>query len=235
MKTMKTMKTIKILSATMVAAGVLTAPNLFAALTGTITVTPDYGNAGGGGAFTAVTSGLGTFDTFCLETTEQLTYGYPYSYQVNSGAVNGGAGTARPDGGATAATATFDPISLGTAWLYSQFRAGTLANYTVGSAASANALQQAIWGLEDEVALDTSNTFYQEALAAVGAGLQGDANGAYGVVVLNDYSTLANGQIVNNQDVLAVVPEASTTIAGALLLLPLGASAVRIMRKKSVA
>ena len=70
-----------------------------------------------------------------------------------------------------------------------------------------------------------------------------DSLGAYGVIALNlfdgAYSTQVqnpNGQSYNvNQDQLAIVPEPTTMIAGALLLLPFGASTLRILRKNRVA
>jgi len=56
------------------------------------------------------------------------------------------------------------------------------------------------------------------------------ANGAYGVADM----TLDNPGQAQDQLVI-VVPETSTVIAGALLLLPFGASTLRILRKNRVA
>lgn len=199
-------------------ATVLAAPNLFASM-GTITLTKDYGNANHGGAFTAVTSGMGTFDTFCLAEGVLFHLGTTYNYDISNTAIPGGPGP----GGAP------DPISIGTAYLYSQFRLGTLANYVAGNPTSANDLQAAIWWLEGEN-YGVKNHFITDTETAMGWNDQtiiGDANGAYGVVVLN----LTDKQGNYYQSQLGMVPEPSTVVAGALLLLPFGVSTVRILRK----
>ena len=61
--------------------------------------------------------------------------------------------------------------------------------------------------------------------------IMGDANGAYGVVALN----LTDKQGNYYQSQLGMVPEPSTVVAGALLLLPFGVSTVRILRKSRAA
>jgi hypothetical protein len=58
------------------------------------------------------------FETFCLEKNEYITIGGKYYYTVSDSAIRGGVGGPSPD-----------PISIGTAWLYSQFARGTLQNY----------------------------------------------------------------------------------------------------------
>lgn len=83
-------------------------------------------------------------------------------------------------------------ISIGTAWLYSQFRAGTLTlDIGSGSYFDANRLantgkvQNAIWFLEGEGG--QNNGYVALAETALGtnlAGIEADSNGAYGVVVL---------------------------------------------------
>ena len=221
---MKTIKTIKTCCALIGVATVLTASNALATV-GTITLTYDYGNANGGGAFTAVTTGgagLGTFDTFCLAEGVLFHQGTTYNYTVSNSAIPGGPG----NGGAA------DPISIGTAYLYSQFRAGTLSGYTYGSAASANALQTAFWWLEQEN-FGFKNSFITLAESVLGLDdttIKGDANGQYGVFALN--LTDARGNYYQSQ--LGAVPEPSTVVAGALLLLPFGVSTVRILRKSKV-
>jgi hypothetical protein len=218
--------------------GAMVAPNVFAAYDGTISLTGGPFQNGSGGEFTAHTSGLGNFQTFCIEDNEFINLpGGPYNYIINSGAVAGGvsgATTTDPHTGLS-----MDNISIGTAWLYSQFRAHTLANY-FGANQNANAgvLQQAIWGLEGEVAYDAGNIYIQAAkttLTLTDAQLVLDSHGAYGVVALNLYTGDPNGTpgFGNRaQDQLALVPEPTTMVAGALLLLPFGASTVRILRKK---
>jgi hypothetical protein len=89
-------------------------------------------------------AGITSFQTFCIEVGEHIS-GYPSTYnaQLSTQAVMGGSGGPSPD-----------PVSQGTGWLYSQFARGTLAGYDysggAGRLASADALQRAIWWLEQE-------------------------------------------------------------------------------------
>jgi hypothetical protein len=127
---------------------------------------------------------------------------------------------------------------LGVAYLYSQFAAGTLSGYDYtyggGRVASAGTLQQAIWYLLGE---------YQEGAQLTGFALTDlqnsgiaqanwtdAANGAYGVADM----VLGTPGAAQDQLVM-VVPEPTTMIAGALLLLPFGASTLRILRKNRTA
>jgi len=176
----------------------------------------------------SVSVGQAYFQTFCVEYNEEFTPGTSYGVGVSQNAMYGN----QPPNG--------DPISIGTAWLYSQFAAGTLSgyNYTYGggrqSSTSAGALQQAIWWLEAEpngVRDSFINTAEDALYGAHGTAqdllIVGNANGAYGVDVLN----LGAPGTVQDQLVI-VVPEPTTVVAGALLLLPFGASTLRILRKK---
>jgi hypothetical protein len=174
------------------------------ALTLTMTASP-YGNGNGlhGGEYTAtsatlsnagysplVTAGLatGAIQTFCLEYGEHFSFGSSYSYSIGTAATLGSGGAVN---GA-------DPISNGTAWLYSQFATGTLANYNysgAGRAASASELQLAFWFLEDETPLisgygsynPNSNIFLSAAISQFGsvANAKADASNLFGVSVLN--------------------------------------------------
>ena len=139
----------------------------------------------GGGAFNAsILTGAaagGSFQTFCLEYNETFSsYGQTLKVKaVNTGAVKGGvAGQTSTD---------FDPISGKTAYLYTQFRSGTLSGYDYynGPEATANqaqkndgtALQLAIWRLEEEIG--SSSTLYKKYFNADGtvkAGLSFDDN-----------------------------------------------------------
>lgn len=215
------MKTIKTCCALIGVAIILTAPNLFAnvsyngVFSGTITLTTDYGNA----LKAVTTGGLGIFDTFCVNAGVFANSGQTYNYVSSDTVVPVPAGASNPD-----------PIDLGTAWLYSQFRAGTLSGYTYGNTASATALQDAIWYLEGNAGY-SSNSFVTEAQTALTALSLGSvtsaANGAFGVFSM----TLTDGQGNKVQPVLGMVPEPSTVVAGVLLLLPFGVSTVRILRK----
>jgi len=232
-------------------AGVMVAPAVFASYDGTIKLSQNSYSYGNGGQFTAQTSGLGTFQTFCIEYTEEFNPGSQYDYNMNSGAVAGGSGVDATD---PRTGLSMDNISFGTAWLYSQFRAGTLPSYFSGTVSvqkqNAGDLQVAIWYLEGEVGSLVFNgadgsAFYNDAVAAAtaaGKNVTDDSDGAYGVIALNlfngPYATQVtiNGVTYNlNQDQLAIVPEPATVIAGALLLLPLGASTLRILRRNRTA
>ena len=158
------------------------------------------------------------FQTLCVETTEYFTPGDTYNVLISDGIL--------PDDQFPSG----EPITMGTAWLYSQFAAGTLTgyDYTEGSGriATAGDLQQAIWYLQGDVGSLVNGSangtaFYNEAATALGmANINNAANGAYGVVCLN----LRDG---NDQDQLMVVPEPSVVSFGLLLLLPLGLKKVR--------
>jgi hypothetical protein len=179
--------------------------------------------AGNGGEFTAsrlnglsnadyaaAASNIGnldpSFQTFCIETNEFVTTN-PVYFEVNSAAVNGGAGGPDPD-----------PISQGTAWLYSQFASGALANYFTGTrSVQAGLLQQAIWALEGEGTAGVGNVYYNLAMAH--GGLTDAAAGYLGVYVLNNYSDPARTAVA--QDFLYYsVPDGGATLAllgGALI------------------
>jgi len=232
-------------------AGVMAAPNLFAGFDGTIVLTQNAYSYGNGGQFTAVTTGLGTFQTFCIEYNEEYQPGSQYDYYENSGAVAGGVGAYATD---PHTGLPMDNISMGTAWLYSQFRAGTLANYfNASQQLNAGNLQDAIWYLENETTTLAFNgadgtAFFNAAIAGTGLNsttIFEDSDGAYGVIALNLYSqtqvgnnlpvTINGTTYYASQDQLAIVPEPTTMIAAALLLLPFGASTLRILRRNRMA
>ncbi len=220
------------------AVGLACATNSFAALTVTLTQnTSAYSGANGGGEFKAVTSGNGTFQTFCIDVGHDFYPGRTYNYTLSQQTFVGSGNN----------------ISIGTAWLYSQFLNGTLSgyNYTDGSAntSSATKLQSVFWGLENSSYgsslsyFNNSNPFYSAVVTEFGslAAAEADAgaNNIYGVEVMNLYSgndpskNLAQSQLVRVPlPPTASVPEPSTIVAGALLLLPLSISAVKILRRK---
>ncbi len=225
---MKTINNFKKACALVAVAGALTASNLFASIsyngtyTGTLQLANSYGSA-----ITATSTGLGTFSTFCLNEGVYANSGQTYNYVSSDNVIPTPVGASNPD-----------PIVLGTAWLYSAFRSGQLASYgfVYGSAASADSLQSAIWFLEgNSVGVNNSYvTIAQTALTGLGLGsVTASANGAFGVFSL----TLTDARGNSAQPVLGMVgtvPEPSTIIAGALLLLPFGVSTVRILRKDKI-
>jgi hypothetical protein len=185
-------------------------------------------------------SGQTYFQTFCVEYNEEFYPGTSYGVAISSRAMYG----SQPPTG--------DPISIGTAWLFSQFAGGTLSGYDYSygsgrsSSTSAGALQQAIWWLEAEPN-GARNSFIDTAETALyGVGHTGgiydtdiltDANGAFGVVVLNlgDAGKVQDQLFIAPELASVPVPEPTTVIAGALLLLPFGASTLRILRRNRAA
>jgi hypothetical protein len=232
-KQMKTIKTIKTCCVLIGAASLFATPNLFASVfyegiyTGTISASAAGGNANSGGAFKATTAptggtdDLGTFVTFCLNSTVNGSFNTTYNYTSSDTVIPGGVS-----------------VATGTAWLYSEFRLNKLATdvagFTYDNGNSYNALQAAIWVLQGDAAHGEAADLVGLALElyqAAGLALPTDNN--YGVFALN--LTTANGSPIQPMlGMVAPVPEPSTIVAGALLLLPFGVSTLRIMRKNKV-
>jgi hypothetical protein len=223
-----------------VLAGMMMAPSLFAynGLDGTLNFSaPTYQN-GEGGEFNAVTTGLGSFATFCIEAHEYIGQppSGPYTYTINTGTVSGGLGADAID---SHTGLSMDNISLGTAWLYSQFRAGALtldtgtgSYFDANRLANAGELQNAIWYLEDEGGQNNGYVALTETvLGKTEAQIKADSNGTYGVVALNLFD--ANGNLAQDQLAIApgsipVIPEPSTV---ALMTLGIGALGLARRRK----
>jgi hypothetical protein len=145
----------------------------------------------------------GTLQTFCVEKNENFRPGDTYSFVINTGAVQGGLGGQTSPG--------FDPLDERSAYLYYNFRMGTLTGYdysNAGRQASAAQLQNAIWFIENEGG--TSNAFVALAEAAIAGG---QWSGIGNVRVLN----LSNAEFPNGQDQLTLIPA-----PGAAALLGIG-------------
>jgi len=171
---------------------------------GEFTVTVLSGNAG----LTGLAGDLSpvTFETFCVEHNENFQPGETLSFVMNTGAVGGGvSGQTSP---------SFDDLDPRTAYLYTEFRYGTLAgfDYGAGRTASAGALQDAIWFIEGEGG--ANNAFVALATAAVTNNLW---TGIGDVRVLN--ITRANGDPGQDQLTLVPAPGAAALLGGAGLLL----------------
>jgi hypothetical protein len=160
----------------------------------------------------------GSFETFCLEKSENFHPGGSYLFDVAVVAVGGGGGAGI--GG--------DPLDERTAFLYNAFITGTLPGYDFSNGsgqrqAHAGALQNAIWYLEQEVAtLDTpeANAFFAFSAGGIGQGL-GD------VRVANLYRIDEHGNRHEHQSqIFRVVPA-----PGAAALLGLGLAVVARRRR----
>jgi len=194
-------------------------------------VLADGPGSGPGGEFFATPSGFvnapvaltnnGYFETFCVEKNEYIKLGVTYYVDLNTEAVTGGGGP-NPD-----------PLSNYTAYLYEQFVTGLLDdyNYTFGSGrtASANALQDVIWYIEQEQGLTWTigdgsrrDRMYQDALANAPSGIGN-------VLVMNLYGDAALTQHKQDQLVLIPVP---IPAPGAAVLAMMGLGVVGWVRRR---
>jgi len=180
----------------------------------------------GGGEFAADILGSGgkpDFYTFCLELNEGLEFNKTYNFTTSDAAEAGGISGGSPD-----------PISEGTAYLYDLFSKGVLLNYSFATgnqvanaarAASGRALQNAIWALENEQAVDFGNVFIQAVVTEFGniAAAMADSTLA-GIGVLNPTKITGNrtDPAYLRQSVLVNLPDngmAAVMLGGSLMLL----------------
>jgi hypothetical protein len=163
----------------------------------------DGPGASPGGAFLLTdynstgTISKGSFQSFCLETNETMSFGPFFTVSgISAAAKNGGSG---------GAVGGQDPLDVRTAWLYTQYiETPSVLNSVVGwSAASAidrgTAMQQAIWRIEQETLFITSNTLANNLINAAGAAGWQDTGRVY---VLN----MVNASGGNAQDQLYITP-----------------------------
>jgi len=157
---------------------------------------------------TTAIAASGSFQSFCVERDEYVSIPQTYQYTVDTFARKGGQGGGNPD-----------PLSAETAWLYTQFAKGTLANYNYGPGSarqsSADALQNAIWALENEnwsgADVRTGTWIAAAQAAAADPSVWGNTIGS--VRVLNLYHASA---ITECQSQLYLVPLPGTILLGLL-------------------
>lgn len=179
-------------------------------------------NGESGGEFVATTSDNGIFDTFCVDPIHEFTTGTTYSYQISQN---------------TGFTDT-SKLSLGAAYLYSQFLNGNL-NGQLSSVDAFGQLVYAIWYFNGEAANTPFNfandTFITYADNNVGSGQALCASdGAYGIAVMNLYDgggNLSQSQLIK----VANCPDTTSTLAilGACVL-PLGLMKMRANKGRTL-
>jgi len=189
---------------------------------GEFNVSPVTGNGYAASDLYNNNSGAAGFGTFCIDRNTSITIPGTYTAVV---AANG-------------VTSSGNVVSLGTAWLFSQFATGTLAGYNYastaggassGRAGSAYTLQLAIWTLEGTYSYPdpTVNAFLAAAITHFGSLAAASADyapGEFNVGVLNLYD--ANGDKV--QPMLTLLPDGGS----ALILLGMGLSSMAVIARK---
>lgn len=187
-------------------AAVCMAVSTYSTLAGTVRISDGDAGSGSGGQFKIdqATDFAGLFDstgdsfqTFCVERNETISLGGTYEFEISTSAINGGVGGPSPD-----------PLGSETAYLYTQFREGLLdgivAGYSYNDDASANALQDAIWYLEEELALGSLGAL---ALDLVDAANDAVTSGAWvGIGRIRILRLFNVGPGGNKQDQLTMIP-----------------------------
>jgi hypothetical protein len=185
----------------------------FPAMAGQITINSQVSTTAGG-LFNVTTDTNGSFGTFCVETNEYLGIGGTYSFNVSDAARYN-----------NDTPSNSDPISKATAWLFTHY--STVAGYA-NNATENGKVQQAIWLLENEAG-GSSNAYYLAATTGDQAGFAAlDANGAYGVHVMNLYADGHAGDYNYRQQDLLMVPDSGLTV----MLLGLGVSGLTMLSRK---
>lgn len=180
------------------------------------------------------------FQSFCVEYDEHFGSGGTYDFTLNDRTIYGGVSSYDPIDSTRNGTATEDPLSPETAWLFTQFWTGKLSSYdyTYGSGrvASAGALQEAIWWLEGErlqSGVPASITLLStQAQTWIGDAVAAGWTDIGRVRVLNLWAVGHAGEAgYEKQDQIVLVPLPSAALAGLALLAGLGLAHSRRRRR----
>ena len=184
-------------------------------------------------------AGGGSWQTFCVERNEYVDVPGSYYTDINKFATMGGAGGA--DGNEGPGGESSDTLDPRTAYLYQNFRNGTLQtsyDYIGGGRSNdAGALQNAIWYIEGELTSISgkARTLFNEAVEATeigtlynGGQTDGTASwvGLGNVRILNMWGN--TGRTSFKQDQLVMVP-----VPGAALLGILGLTAIGWVKRRA--